>query len=354
MHAPTRIGALALATTLGLGACDLPTELPRWDTRWDVVVVSDTVSTAELLPDAIRVSPEGFVLDGFDSEGQVRLGDVCELCTCFDGPIPALEIAPHDWPVELPPRVLSASLVRGRADVVIHNEVGFDVLDDGAGDGGFLQVELVDSWSDEVYSTLLVDESFPPGDSLVLSFDLPAVELSPRIVARVSGRTPGSGCESMSLGPESGFRTNVVLRDVVSDAVRVSLSDADLALPGRDWALPGWLVDRLRSGDAEVVLEVSVESSVATAVDLDLSAAATPEALFSEHAALFTPLLLPAATDDAAGSVRRQYLVDLDALRGADHLWVASRTTVRDRVVELDGDESVSYSVRLRARVPTR
>ena len=356
MPVPSARGATAAVATLlagFLGACDIPTELPRWDTGWEVVVVSDTVSTTELLPDDVRAGPEGFVIDAFDSEGAVRLGEVCEICTCFEGPIPEVEIAPHDWPVELPGRVLSAELLRGRADVVIHNEVGFDVMDDGSGDLGFLQVDLTDSWTDEVLSSLRVSEPFPPGDSLSLTFDLPAVELSPRYVARVTGRTPGSGCDDVELGPESGFRTTVSLRDVVATRVRVILSGSDLALPTRDWALPSWLVERLRPGDAEVTLEVTVETSLPTPVELDLSAATTPDGLFTGDAALSTPLLLPASPGEPT-VVRKRYLLELDALRGAEHLWVAGRADLPSPVVELDGGESLAYSARLLARVPSR
>ena len=38
MPEPYRIGLMALATSAGALACDIPTEIPRWDTRWDVVV----------------------------------------------------------------------------------------------------------------------------------------------------------------------------------------------------------------------------------------------------------------------------------------------------------------------------
>jgi hypothetical protein len=354
MNERSRAAAACLAAALAATACEVPTELPLWDTEWDVVVVSDTVSTAELVPEGVRVSEQGFVVDSFDTEGQVRLGDVCELCTCFDGPIPPVEIAPHDWPVELPPGVRSANIVRGTARVVIHNEVGFDVLDDGAGNHGFLEVALTDSWTDEVLETLRVEEPFPPGDSLLIAFDLPAVELSSRIVARVRGRTPGTGCDSVPLTPESGFRTTVSLQDVVADTVEVFLTDADLALPTRDWALPEWLRDRLRPGDAEAILDVRIESSVPAAFELDLSAAGSAPDLFTGTAALYTPLLLPAGGTDPV-TVHEAYLVDLRPLADAERLWVAGRTTVDgSRLVALGGGEAVAYRVRLLATLPTR
>ena len=76
------------------------------------------------------------MIDSFSAEGEVRLRDVCELCTCFQGPIPSFQLSPHDWPVPLPAGVLSAKLESGRADVTIHNQVGFDILYDGDGHDG--------------------------------------------------------------------------------------------------------------------------------------------------------------------------------------------------------------------------
>lgn len=344
---------LALLSALGVGAvaaCDLPTELPRWDTVWDVAVVSDTVATASLLPEGVRISGEGFVVDTFRTESSVRLRDVCELCTCFDGPIPELEIAPADFPVRLPAGVLRADIVRGSADVVLHNEAGFDVLRNDEGDRGFLLVELTDSWTDEVLESVLVDEPFPPGDSLALTLDLPRIELSSRYVARVSGRTPGSGCDTVPLTPESGFRSRVALRDVVSSGVQVILSDAALRVPSRDFELPGWLAERLRPEDAEVAVEVEVDSRVPVRYELELSVASHPTELFTERAALFTPLVV-----DGGGSVTRRFLLDLERVQNVDRLLFESRSRVLgSRIVRLEGHEAVTYRVRILARVPTR
>jgi len=344
---------LALLSALGVGAvaaCDLPTELPRWDTVWDVAVVSDTVATSSLLPEGVRISGEGFVVDTFRSESSVRLRDVCELCTCFEGPIPELEIAPTDFPVRLPSGVLRADILRGSADVVLHNETGFDVLRNEEGDRGFLLVELTDSWTGEVLESVLVDEPFPPGDSLSLTLELPRIELSSRHVARVSGRTPGSGCDTVPLTPESGFRSRVALREVVSSGVQVILSDATLRVPSRDLDLPGWLAERLRPEDAELAVEVEVDSRVPVRYELELSAASDPTALFTERAALFTPLVV-----DGSGSVTRRFLLDLERIQDADRLLFESRSRVLgSRIVRLEGDEAVTYRVRVLARVPTR
>lgn len=345
--------ALTSLALLALGGCDVPTGLPSWETDWEAVVLSDTISTAGLLPDDVSLSSEGFVLERYETQDQVRLSDVCPLCTCFDGPVPPLELEPWDWPFRLPGGLRSAEVLRGTVDLVLHNEVGFDILKAG-NETGYLQVELADRWTGEVLESLRIERPFPPGDSLVLSMDLPAVHLSDQIVARIRGETPGSGECDVDLGPESGFRTRAVLRDVVAASVEVSVADTDLALPSREWDLPDWLLDRLRPGDAEAVLDVRVGTAFPASVEVELSAAATPALLFGGGAALFTPLVLPSGRPEPV-DVRREYLVDLEALQGADRLFVAGRTRILgDRVVTLRGDESLTYSIVLRAELPTR
>jgi hypothetical protein len=355
MHPAVRPAHLALLPlAVALGACDFPTELPRYDTRWDVVAVRDSIATADLLPEHLRVSPEGFVIDSFAVDSEVRLRDVCELCTCFQGPIPAFEITPHDWAVPLPAGVISAKLERGTARVVIHNQVGFDVLYDGDGVQGFLLVDLVDSRQDSLFQRLVVAHPFPPGDSLALSFDLAGVALSSTLVARVSGYIPGSTCPNLTLTPESGFRTRVELEDVLASSVEVWVSEAALKLPERSFALPALVARRLRSGDAELTVEVEVGTRLPADVEIGMSAAGRREDLFTERAALYTPLLIPSGAPAAPAAVRKLYVVRMDPLHQSDSLFLHTRNRfLAPRPIVLRGGEAVSYRIRLRAELPS-
>ena len=349
-----RPAVLLLVAALPL-ACDFPTEIPRYNTSWDVVVARDSVATAELLPESMRISQDGFVLDSFSGTSDIRLGEVCELCTCFEGPIPPLEIEPHDWPVRLPGGLVQATLERGRAEVAIENQVGFDLLDNGNGGLGFLAVDLTDIRDLSVLDQIHLVEPFPPGDTLRLSFDLGGLELSPYLVARVSGSTPGSGCDDVPLTPESGFHTEVELRDVLARKVEVLVSDQALALPNHRYELPIVLTDRFRQGETQLEVEALVESSLPAEVEIVVSLAGRPEDLFTSRAALYTPVLIPAGSPDAPTTVRRVYVVQSGPLHGAEGLYTATRNRFVDRgLMELEGGESVSYQIRVRAEVPTR
>jgi hypothetical protein len=357
MHpAARRLSSTLLVAVTTLTACDFPTQLPRYDTFWDVVAVRDSIATADLLPEHLRVAPEGFVIDSFSTEGEVRLRDVCELCTCFQGPIPAFEITPHDWQIPLPAGVVSATLERGSAHIVIHNQVGFDILNDGGGNEGFLLVDLVDTRQDDkIIQRVVLADRFPPGDSLSLSFDLARVALSTTLVARVSGYMPGSGCQEVALTPESGFRTRVELDDVVASSVEVWVSNAALRLRERTFALPSLIARRLRAGEAHLTVEVDVGTRLPADVEIGVSAAGRREDLFTQRAALYTPLLIPGGAPASPNAVHKLYVVQVDPLHEADSLFLDTRNRfLVQRPMLLRGGEAVSYQIRLKAEIPSR
>ena len=345
---------IATITSIVAG-CDIPTELPTYDTLWEAVLLRDSVSTLQLLPDGVSVHPQGgFAVDSFATTTEVEIEDVCEFCTCFEGPIPALDIQPYDWPFRLPSRVLEADVSEGMARVVLHNDAGFDVLDDGAGNIGHLRIDFFDTRSRSVLDSVRISRPLPDGDSVTVEFDLTGLTVSSSLVARVSGRTPGSGCDVVDLSTEGGFRADVRILGVRTESVIVVLADSDLDVEGRTVELPRAVVDRLRPGEAEVTLEVRVEARLPVETEMLISAASHPSLLFSRDAALYAPLVLPAAAGDGV-SVRESYVLDVSAIQGAEQLFIDTRNQILgDPIVTLDGDESVSYSVLLNARIPSR
>ncbi len=348
--------ALAAAWLLiGAAACDIPTELPRWQTGWTFVALDDTVATQDFLPEGVREVGSFFVVDSLVSGETVLLGDVCEFCTCFSGPIPTVDLDPFDWAIPIPGGLSEASLSSGRAEVVLHNNVAFDLLDDGMGNRGVLTVDLIDLRSNVVLDSVRLSDPFPPGDSVELSFDLQGLELHRNVVARVGGTTPGSGCDDISLTPEMGIRADVSIRDVRASSVRVVVSDGDVSLAGEQFSIPDFVAERLRPGEARLVLEVEVISSVAITLDLLLSAASQTDELFTEHAALFTPMSIDPGSRSSPAEVSKLFLLDVASLQGAERLHFASRNrVVGDRRVVVAGGEQVRYRATLRAELPSR
>jgi hypothetical protein len=346
---------LALLAIAASSGCDLPTSLPEWSTSWEIVAAEKDVGIADLLPRDVRIDPRGFAIDSFSVTSSIVLGDVCEMCTCFDGPIPELEFSEHEWPMRLPSGLSEAQMLQGRARLVMTNHIGFDPLDDGLGGHGRIDVVLVDRNTREEVDRAEITGSWPVGDSVALEFDLAGRRLHSSLVAEVSGRTPGSGECDVDLTEESGFEARVELRDVIASSVSVSVRESALALDPRSLTLPSELASRLRPGDARVAVEVEMTSRVPTSAEIDLSVAPDAAALFTGAASLHTPLVLPGGTLAAPADARAVYLLDLTGVTGSRQLYFAARTRITGgRVARLTGPESLRYRLIVRAEVPSR
>ena len=346
------LGLVMLGATVG---CDIPTGLPEWSTSWEVVAVEKDIRVADLLPSSVRLDPLGFAIDGYSTSSSIRLGDVCELCTCFDGPIPEIEFDEHEWPLRLPSGVSEVQLLSGRARLVMTNQIGFDLLDDGQGGKGRLQVVLMDRGTRQTVDSAVVTGSWPVGDTVALDFDLGSRRLNSNLVAIVSGHTPGSGDCDVDLTEGSGFSARLELRDVLASSVSVSMRESALTLDPRTITLPEALASRLRPGEARVAVEVEMTSRVPTSAELDLSVAPDAASLFTGAASLHTPLTLSGGTLAAPGETHAVYLLDLHGIRESGELHFAAQTRITGgRVVKLTGQESVRYRLTVRAEVPSR
>jgi len=344
--------AAALAVATG---CDIPTSLPVWDTEWELVLARDSVAVRELLPDEVALGDDGFRVASFVRADSVRLDEVCELCTCFDGPIPEVELETQDYELGLPARLVEAPLVRGVARLELTNGLGFDLLDDGLGNRGFIRTDLVDRRTGDTLVTRVVDDPFPDGATVSLDFPLDGVLLHGSLVARVSGVTPGSSCEELSLHPSDGIDVRVEIRDVLAAEATIVLVAADLAPDLQRASLPDPLSDRLRPQESDLVVSLGVRSGLPLPVDLDLSVAASSSELFAPSAALTTPVRIAAGDPADVRPVRREFVVDPARLQGRDSLVVSGRTALPlGNLITVTGSEAITWDVRLHARVPSR
>ncbi len=340
---------------LALPSCDLPLDPPVWTTEWTLDLVRHERSVLDFLPPGVRTDGSGFAIDPIRATHQVRLEDVCEACTCFSGPVPALDIAPMDWGLPLPGGLSAADLSAGEARLTLHNGVGFDLLRRPDGVFGSLLVRLVDTRSNAVLDSVRVVQPFPPGDSLTVAFGLDGLELHQNLVARASARIPGSGCDSVSLADGPTIGADVTVEGAHADSVFVLLSDQAVRAPGRSVDIPGWLAGRLRPGDARLVLEVEAVNTVAAEVEVELSVAGSDDLLFTSGAALVTPFRVMPGQPNAPMVSRRPFVIDVSALTNADRLTVGTRSRVLgNRRVRLTGPEAIRYSATLFAEIPSR
>ncbi|HEX6069467.1 MAG TPA: hypothetical protein VFZ18_06570, partial [Longimicrobiaceae bacterium] len=133
---------MALATLLALAACDIPTELPSWDTRWVVPAEDAAFSVADLLPAGVAVAPSA---DAFEVElspvtFSQSLGQLCAACGAIDGlaaPKPPFTVS-FGGEVGLPDALLSARIASGGIEVRLSHDFPFDPLRPAALARGYL------------------------------------------------------------------------------------------------------------------------------------------------------------------------------------------------------------------------
>jgi hypothetical protein len=157
------LGALL---TLGLAACDFPTEIPKWDTTWLVPADSTTIGVSSLLPSSITTNSNAsaFLLSVQPVTLGQSLGDLCGgACAPLNGltvPKPAFS-GTVSSSISLPAEVVSVS--GGQAAVTLSHDFSFDPLRPAPGQFGYIVVSLTSG------STVLATDSMA-GETL----DFPA------------------------------------------------------------------------------------------------------------------------------------------------------------------------------------
>jgi hypothetical protein len=125
-----------------LSACDIPTEVPEWDTRWVIPAESTSFAVADLLPPDISVAAAG---DAFDLQlasisFSESLREMCGACVPLDGltvPKPPFTVS-SGGELTLPNELRSAQLLGGRLDVRLQHDLSFDPLRPSATARGYL------------------------------------------------------------------------------------------------------------------------------------------------------------------------------------------------------------------------
>jgi hypothetical protein len=127
---------LALLALLVLGACEFPTETPRWQTTWVVPGEHATITASDFFPAGVTLTPDGsaFLVSLSGVTLQRTLGEMCGLpCQTANGstvPKPAFSTSistSHPLPADL----VSAAVASGRVELRLSHTLGFDPIRPG-------------------------------------------------------------------------------------------------------------------------------------------------------------------------------------------------------------------------------
>ena len=132
-----RFAVLAGCTFVAL-ACQVPTDLPIWNTVWQVPADSSEVTVASLLPSSVTIVDVGAGTKAFsfglpEATTSTTLGETCYACAAAAGqriPKPEFTLA-DSATVNLPTDVVTADIIGGSIDYTLSNGFGFDPLNPG-------------------------------------------------------------------------------------------------------------------------------------------------------------------------------------------------------------------------------
>jgi hypothetical protein len=239
MHAAMRAAPLL---TLLVGACDLPTSLPKWDTQWQIPVKSTTLSVGQLLPSNVTIASDKSAFQvavqpvTFGRSLSQLCGSPCVVVSGQTVPKPAFTATFPDT-LRLPTDVAQATLTGGTVSIGITNGLGFDPIRPSATARGSIVLTLTSGGT--TLGTLTLDGNTDA---------LPANATTTRSLTLSGGVVAGKIAVNMTLTSPAG------------DAVRID-SNQQLSIT----ATP----QNVRVSDATVAVSQKMVSM--QAVDLDVS-----------------------------------------------------------------------------------
>jgi hypothetical protein len=138
---PRMVVVLSLLT-----ACEIPTGVPRWDTKWSVPANTTTIPVEALLPAGVAPSPNG---DAFRVAMEPisfnrSLAAACAACLATDG---TTVVKPAFTTVvigraPLPAQIVSAALVSDTLTVEVTNNFSFDPIRPSATSRGYVIIDV--------------------------------------------------------------------------------------------------------------------------------------------------------------------------------------------------------------------
>lgn len=263
---------------LALAACDVPTDLPRVETRWVVPAEETRFGVAELLPGDVTVSPDSsaFLVD-FDPVNVSRtLADVCGVaCTVADGltvPKPPF-IGSVESQVDLPAQVFAITVESGQVTLEVSNDFGFDPIRPAAGVFGSVTLRVTDDADGDVLSELVVsgaDTSFASGTTMTRTLTVAPTTVNGSLLATVILDSPAgdpvtvdASAQLSVVATPTGIEVSSAAIDVSNESV--ALDPVDLDVGGIDADLAKRVVE------GSFVLDVTNPFGVAADFDLTIS-----------------------------------------------------------------------------------
>lgn len=247
---------------LSLGGCEIPTDLPAWDSTWEIPGDSVRLEMSGLLPEGVSqegdstfvVTPPSFVV-------RAALADLCAFCAALGGivvPKPAIQgsFLGHG---ALPRDVLGVTLRSGTVDFRVTNGLGFDPIRPGGAARGSLRLVLRSHPDGRILADTLLSGAryaLPPGGSLLVTIPLRPGEVGSGVVGEVGFDSP-AGNPAPIRGTDA-FQVEVApgalrLSEARVDARGRTLDPTSVALGSGE--LDQGIMDRMQGGRLRLLID---------------------------------------------------------------------------------------------------
>lgn len=271
---PWLVAGLTLSLLVTLSGCDIPTELPVFDTRWIVSAEETRFGVAQLLPGDVSVAPDSsaFIVDFTPVSFSRTLGQLCAAC----GPAHGLTVPKPPFldsiksQVDFPPEVYAISVLSGQVTLEVTNEFGFDPIRPGSSATGTMTLRVSDDADGDVLSELVVDgadTAFPSGTTLTRDLTLGQETVNGSLVATIELDSPAGDpvtIDTTALFSVVATPSNVRVASVSADVSSrpVTFDTVDLDVQDVD--------DRIRDAVLEGAFILDVTNPFGISADFDL------------------------------------------------------------------------------------
>jgi hypothetical protein len=248
--------AVVLAVLLP-AACDIPTQLPRFEPRFVVPVEGTGLGVGDLLPASVTQTGTAFRVNIPGASTQLTLGDMCEPCRGAHLAVVPKPAFTHGFSVTaaLPQQVASAVVAAADVQVRVRHSLGFDPLQPtGRTENGTLTLTVTSGGRQ--LGTAVVTGPLPPGADLLRTISLAPGDIAGPLELLVVLVSPAGG--PVLINRDALFRVDVLPTAVTASEARVVVTGRQVSvrpfqvdLTGMDEELRG----RVRSGALIMVMD---------------------------------------------------------------------------------------------------
>ena len=225
---------IAVPLALGLAACDLPSELPTWDTTWVVPGESTTIGVSTLLPSSISTSGSSFVLSLPAVSLTQTLGQMCgTVCTSplVQGqtiPKPAFDFSSSSS-IALPGGVNAVTISGGTLEVSLTHDFSFDPIVPSANNYGFIALTATSNGvtigRDTIHGR---NQTFPSGSTITRSVALASPStVSGPITVSVQVVSPAGG--TVTIDADDRLQVSVTPTQVQVSQATIPVTDRTIS-----------------------------------------------------------------------------------------------------------------------------